>query len=194
MRTLKGIPRELVTPLGNLIRKVAYTQLHAIRLVGIGIGTGNPRKMALPTTIIEGTKSMIDIVTSIPQDVKLKREKEKELSESIRKNPEGEGYVTVEKSFTDLQVALSEYFDGIPEDILKVTEPKTLVLQFMLLEKDMNTGSLQASMSDGVIPVPAIVLRKFKLDYSKPGELSYEIDEELSDELERKLISLKNLF
>lgn len=189
--TLENIPVELVEVLGNFIRKTAYTQLKAVRVVGIGIGE-NDSRMALPTSTIEGTTTLLDIICKLT-DCNLKASRVQELEEKIQST--SKGYYVIETSFTNLKETLSEYLDVdmLPDDLLITSAPHLLRLQVMEIEHDMCSNSLQAHISDGVVPIPCSVLSDFKLDYSEKsaGILTYTIAEECADQLQMVLNDLK---
>ena len=191
---LKGIPPELVEVLGMFIRKCAYTQLKALRVVGIGISqSGNDNQMALPTSAIEGsTTTLLDIICKLT-DCRLKAGRAKDLEEIIKST--SKGYHVIETSFTNLKAELSNVIevDNLPEDLLITTVPHVLRIQVMEIEHDMCSNSLQAYMSEGLVPIPCSVLSDFKLDYSRKSEgiLSYTVADEFAEQLQSKLSSLK---
>lgn len=189
--TLTGIPKEIVEVLGNLIRKVAYTQLNAIRVVGIGI-SGTDGKMILPTNTIEGTTTLLDIISKLV-DCDL-HGGVPTLEEQLKNT--SKDYILIETSFTNLKEKLSEYMDvsNLPDDLLITSVPHLLKLQVMRIEHDMCQNSLQAHMSDGVVPIPRSVTTDFQLDYSRKDEgiLMYTIQDELAGQLQETLEKLKN--
>lgn len=189
---LENIPVELVEVLGNFIRKTAYTQLKAVRVVGIGISQSSDGPMALPTSTIEGTTTLLDIICKLT-DCNLKASRVPELEEKIQST--SKGYYVIETSFTNLKETLSEYLDvdKLPDDLLITSTPHLLRLQVMEIEHDMCSNSLQAHISDGVVPIPCSVLSDFKLDYSEKskGILTYTIAEECADQLQMVLDNLK---
>lgn len=191
-RTLKGIPAELVEVLGNFIRKTAYTQLKAVRVVGIGISE-NDSRMALPTSTIEGTTTLLDVICKLT-DCNLKASGAKDLEAKIKNS--SKGYYVIETSFTNLKEKLSEFMEveNLPDDLLITSVPHLLKLQVMEIERDMCSNSLQAYMSDGLVPIPCSVLSKFQLDYSRKTEgiLTYTVADEFAEQLQDVLEGLKN--
>lgn len=192
---LRNIPPELVEVLGVFIRKVAYTQLHAFRVVGIGISqSANDSQMALPTSAIEGsTTTLLDIICKLT-DCRLKASRAKELEKEIKGT--SNGYYVIETGFTNLKSELANVIevDNLPDDLLITTTPHILRLQVMEIERDMCSNSLQAYMSEGVVPIPCSVLSEFKLDYSRKSEgiLAYTVADEFAEQLKEKLEELKN--
>lgn len=194
-RTYSGIPPELVEPLGNLIRKTAYTQLKAVRIVGIGI-SGEDGKMCLPTSTIGSTSTttLLDIICQIA-DCPLKASSVKDWGHMAKNNDSP--WYDVEVSFQNLKEALSQFLlvDNLKDDLLITNgNPHRLKLRVMEIERDMCSSSLQAYMSDGMFPIPCSVLPKFQLDYSKKenGELSYTVSDEFDEQLCRVLKELQS--
>ena len=203
VKTITGVPKELVKPLGNLIQKVAYTQLGDLRLVGIGIESSDGR-MAMQTTKIEGTVSMLDVITSlslgcVKKEALLGLERGygsvDDLLEGIKGSPNGKVFTT---TFSNLYETLDKYVDmkNTPKDLLVINDNKTLKMQFMWVTQDMNSRCLQAFMSDGLIPIPVIILDKFVFDSSKEedGVLTYTIDDSFDQSLTEQLQLLFNKF
>lgn len=188
---MEGIPVDLIEVLGNLIRKTAYTQLSAKRLVGLGISEdADGNVMCLSTSPVESTTTVLDVIIKLV-DCKLNG------SISTDGNNSKNTQVTIyEKPFTDLKEALSEYIDvtGLPNDLLITNKQHVLKLAFMQVDHDMGANELQTFMPEGLTPIPCSVLTSFKLDYSQKdsGLLSFEISDEFEEGLKNALLELRD--
>lgn len=200
--SITEVPKELVEVLGNFIRKTAYTQLSAERLVGIGISEDSDgRRMCLSTNPVENTTTVLDVMTKLV-DCKLKGSVnatgkiDKNTQVAIRKEP-----------FTNLKEVLGKYIDtsSLPDDLLITQKQHVLKLAFMQVDHDMGDSEIRTYFPDddtaegkeydGIIPIPCTVLSNFKLDYSQKdnGVLSFEIPDEFETALKEKLNQLKDL-
>lgn len=185
-KTIENLPPDLVEPIGNLIRKIAYTQLSAVRLTGISITTEDGT-YALLTSSLDKTTTMLDIIPYLNVELVDGMVNSKAVgldSTSIENN-------AIEIKFTNLKEALSDYLkvDDMPNDLLVTDSQRTLKLLFARVDRDMDSRSLQAFMPNGFIPVPTEVLRDFRLDYSKKeqGILGYSISNEFEKQLSNKI-------
>lgn len=190
--TLNEIPPELVEPIGNLIRKTAYTQLRTVRLVGLGISEDEQgNTMYLATKPIEETTTLLDVI------IKLMDTKVKDVVGNTDKNAQT-SLIVKEVSFTDLKQALGEFVvtDSLADDLLITERRHVLKLAFMVIDKDMNTNSLQVLLPDGLVPIPCSVIREgeFKLDYTEKdkGTVSFEITDELGEQLVESINRLRD--
>lgn len=190
-RQFSGLPEELIEPIGNLIRKIAYTQLSSIRLIGISISTNdNSMPWAMLTSTIEGTTTPLDIIPHLNNELK---------EGIVNSRPYLAPMITFteERFFTDLKIALREFMDvsNVPDNLLITSQQHTVRLMFCRVDKDMDSRSLQAFMPSGFIPVPTTVLNDFKLDYSKKNEgiLSYEVAAEFSEQLDAKITEIMGI-
>lgn len=186
-KTLNGIPVELVEVVGNLIRKIAYTQLEAVRLIGIGICDSSGKWYTLTDTI-SGTTTMLDIVAKLA----VSEAGEIALTDISKESVKDEFIES--KSFTNLSRTLFEILGRkFPDDLCNVTTTHMVHLQFKKVSSDMSADDLQSLMhEDGFIPIPCSVLSNFVLDYSRKSEgiLSYSCPDELFNQLTEKVAEL----
>lgn len=190
-REITDLPVALIEPIGNLIRKIAYTQLSSVRLVGICISIDDSSMpSAMLTSPIEGTTTPLDIIPYLNNELK------GDIVNSMNDLKPMETRVITE-NFTDLKSTLGKFMevDSIPDTLLITSSIHTVSLMFCKVDKDMDSRSLQAFMPTGFIPVPTTVLRNFKLDYSNKdnGVLRFEVTEEFSEQLDNKIIEVMGL-
>ena len=188
--TLEGIPKDLIYPIGNLLRKIAYTQLNAIRCVGFSIILDG--KPLLQTSTIDGTTSVLDVAVALA-----KAKKKIDFMKVIKDTSE---VVVIQENFTNLNNILLNYFDkdSLPEDILVLSDLKksaVIRLYFMNISKDMSDKEIVPYLSPTDIAIPATILDKFVLDYSEMdnGVLHFEISEEFDEQFANKIKEIANL-
>lgn len=188
MKTIKGVPVELKEVLGNLIRKTAYTQLRACKLIGFRLSKDS--EYVLPTELIDGkTVSMIDLMVKLSQ-CQLRK------IPSIDENDEELNVITiVMHGGDDFADVISEYVDsGSMKGMLKVDSTFDVELAFMRIKHDTGSNELRVMLQDGFVPIPCRVFDKFRLDYGDKDEdqVSFEIDDASTEDLTSQLLTKLN--
>lgn len=192
--SIEDLPVELVEPIGNVIRKICYTQLRTVRLVGLGISEDSSGKTYyLPTKPIEGTTTLLDIITRLIDC---------EVKDAVGNNAEStqQDSFVQEVDFTNLKSALSNFVDvsSLNDDLLITESSHKLRLVFKLITKDMSANDLQVIIPEGTVAIPCSVIRpgEFRLDNSRKEEgiLTFYTTDNLGEQLVKVIDDLKTRF